>query len=184
MEMPWMVKMEVKIKQELEDEMLAPPEVPSSQAKDEAEIGIKTEKTEEIEHISDVKEEKTEEKVKKRLPKKRGRRRYKNQGYYDSSSGGEEADTETSRSPARKRVREVVHVRGRRPEASQPLVVPGQSPRAAAPPALPPTHHRAAGSLSGVQFPPGLLAANPGLVGAKPGSLVVVARKSRPTETP
>jgi hypothetical protein len=139
---------------------------------------------EDSEEDSDAEEEKTEEKVKKRLPKKRGRGRYKNQGYYDSSSGGEEADPETSRSPARKRVREVVRVRGRRPEARQPLVVPGQSPRAAAPPALPPTHHRAApialaGSLSGVQFPPGLLAANPGLVGAKPGSLVVVASPSK-----
>merc|ERR1719150_3331537 len=34
-------------------------------------------------------------------------------------------------------------------------------------------------ALGGVQFPPGLLAANPGLVGARPGSLVVVASPSK-----
>ena len=37
--------------------------------------------------------------------------------------------------------------------------------------------------LSGVQFPPGLLAANPSLVGAKPGSLVVVAGPQKAQET-
>ena len=38
--------------------------------------------------------------------------------------------------------------------------------------------------LSGVQFPPGLLAANPSLAGAVPGSLVVVAGpQSRQQET-
>merc|ERR1711872_506571 len=34
-------------------------------------------------------------------------------------------------------------------------------------------------SLAGVNFPPALLAANPGLAGAKPGSLVVVASPSK-----
>ena len=33
--------------------------------------------------------------------------------------------------------------------------------------------------IPGVNFPPGLLAANPGLAGAKPGSLVVVASPSK-----
>ena len=33
--------------------------------------------------------------------------------------------------------------------------------------------------IPGVQFPPALLAANPGLAGAKPGSLVVVASPSK-----
>ena len=33
---------------------------------------------------------------------------------------------------------------------------------------------------AGIQFPPGLLAANPSLVGAKPGSLVVVASPHKP----
>ena len=33
--------------------------------------------------------------------------------------------------------------------------------------------------LPGVRFPPALLAANPGLAGAKPGSLVVVASPSK-----
>ena len=33
----------------------------------------------------------------------------------------------------------------------------------------------------GVQFPPALLAANPGLLGAQPGSLVVVASPSKVT---
>ena len=48
------------------------------------------------------------------------------------------------------------------------------------------THRRAAAAasqlasaLGGVQFPPGLLAANPSLVGARPGSLVVVASPSK-----
>lgn len=38
-------------------------------------------------------------------------------------------------------------------------------------------------SLAGVQFPPGLLAANPSLAGAKPGSLVVVASPSKTDPT-
>merc|ERR1719266_2023164 len=41
-------------------------------------------------------------KSRSRPRKKRARRRYKNRGYYDSSSDGEEADVEASKSPVRK----------------------------------------------------------------------------------
>jgi len=159
--------------------------------------------------MEDSEEETEEEKEReKRSKKKRPRRRYKNRGYYDSSSGGEDADVETSsRSPVRKRVRgnskeERQVVRIKRPQVmhreNAMAMVPNKSIR--------PLHPRPEAvslsqlavqaqqsgmsgvqltnvPMSGVQFPPGLLAANPGLVGAKPGSLVVVAspNKSDPT---
>merc|ERR1712083_640182 len=59
------------------------------------------------------------------------------------------------------------------------------APVSAAPQPTPPTPApqaaatQLATALGGVQFPPGLLAANPGLVGARPGSLVVVASPSK-----
>jgi len=126
-----------------------------------------------------------EERGRKKVAKKRPRRRYRNKGYYDSSSGGEDADGEASLSPAKKRQREVAA----RPTSTRRAQVP--APIAAAPQPLPATPPPTPGpqaaaaatqlatALGGVQFPPGLLAANPGLVGARPGSLVVVASPSK-----
>merc|ERR1719209_1179315 len=126
-----------------------------------------------------------EERGRKKVAKKRPRRRYRNKGYYDSSSGGEDADGEASLSPAKKRQREVAA----RPTSIRRAQVP--APVAAAPQPLPATPPPTPGpqaaaaatqlatALGGVQFPPGLLAANPGLVGARPGSLVVVASPSK-----
>jgi len=158
--------------------------------------------------MEDSEEETEEEKEReKRNKKKRPRRRYKNRGYYDSSSGGEDADVETSRSPARKRVRgnskeERQVVRIKRPQVmhreNTMAMVPNQAirplnprPEAVSLSQLAVQAQQSGMSgvqltnvpMSGVQFPPGLLAANPGLVGAKPGSLVVVAspNKSDPT---
>eukprot|EP00090_Calanus_glacialis_P021073 TRINITY_DN3250_c0_g1_i1.p1 TRINITY_DN3250_c0_g1~~TRINITY_DN3250_c0_g1_i1.p1 ORF type:complete len:894 (-),score=315.81 TRINITY_DN3250_c0_g1_i1:265-2946(-) len=137
----------------------------------------------------------------RKVKKKRPRRRYKNRGYYDSSSGGEDADVETSRSPARKRVRkdsreERQVVRIKRPqvmhrESNQQAIRPlNPRPEAVSLSQLAEQAKQAGvagvqltngqvGGLSGVQFPPGLLAANPGLMGAKPGSLVVVASPNK-----
>ena len=129
---------------------------------------------EDSEQDSDV-----EERGRKKITKKRPRRRYRNNGYYDSSSGGEDADGEASLSPAKKRQREVAA----RPSTNRRAQVP--APVSAAPqPTLPTPAPQAAATqlataLGGVQFPPGLLAANPGLVGARPGSLVVVASPSK-----
>jgi len=152
---------------------------------------------------SEEEEDTEEEKGRgRRSKKKRPRRRYKNRGYYDSSSGGE--DDDAIKIPPRKRVRkdsreerQVVRIKrpqvmhrenshntirplNTRPEAvslsqlAQQAAQSGQVQLTNGTSGLP---------LSGVQFPPGLLAANPGLVGAKPGSLVVVAspNKSDPT---
>ena len=83
-------------------------------------------------------------------------------GYYDSSSGGEDADGEASLSPAKKRQREVAA----RPSPNRRAQVP--APVSAAPQPTPPTPApqaaatQLATALGGVQFPPGLLAANPG----------------------
>jgi len=113
----------------------------------------------------------------KKVTKKRSRGRYKNRGYYDSSSGGEEADSETSRSPARKKPREVLRSKRRNtpprtpPRTSVTPMVVSQSSITSS--------QATTNSTTGVQFPPGLLAANPGLVGARPGSLVVVASPSK-----
>jgi len=114
------------------------------------------------------------ERGRRKVAKKRPRGRYRNMGYYDSSSGGEEADAEASRSPARKKARE--GARSRRRPTTAPVAPPPSKSAAAVPAAAP---HLAPAALSGVQFPPGLLAANPGLVGARPGSLVVVASPSK-----
>ena len=126
----------------------------------------------------DSEQEAEAERGRRKAAKKRPgvRRRYRNKGYYDSSSGGEEADGETSRSPARKRPREVVRNK-RRPPVLAPLPHTVSEPSHHAP-ALP-LSSQMAPPMSGVQFPPALLAANPGLVGAKPGSLVVVASPSK-----
>merc|ERR1719507_1182411 len=129
---------------------------------------------EDSEQDSDV-----EERGRKKVAKKRPRRRYRNNGYYDSSSGGEDADGEASLSPAKKRQREVAA----RPSTNRRAQVP--APVSAAPQPKPAPQAAAAAAtqlataLGGVQFPPGLLAANPGLVGARPGSLVVVASPSK-----
>merc|ERR1712083_526061 len=78
-----------------------------------------------------------------------------------------------------KRQREVAA----RPSTNRRAQVP--APVSAAPQPTPPTPApqaaatQLATALGGVQFPPGLLAANPGLVGARPGSLVVVASPSK-----
>merc|ERR1719229_337024 len=123
-----------------------------------------------------------EERGRKKTAKKRPRRRYRNNGYYDSSSGGEDADGEASLSPAKKRQREVAgkSSNNRRPPAAQP---PAPTPAPPTPAPVPPPAAAAASQLAsalgGVQFPPGLLAANPSLVGARPGSLVVVASPSK-----
>ena len=134
----------------------------------------------ELEDLMQDSEEDTEveevaERGRRKVAKKRPRGRYRNMGYYDSSSGGEEADAEASRSPARKKARE--GGRSRRRPAATPAAPQPARPVAALPAAAAP--HLAPAALSGVQFPPGLLAANPGLVGARPGSLVVVASPSK-----
>lgn len=142
----------------------------------------------------------------RKTTKKRPRRRYKNKGYYDSSSGGEDADEETSRSPARKKGRQCSNeekqmVRIKRPQVmhrenvNNQLIRPHSSRSEAI--SLSQFTDQAneggeacvqvsnsqvkltKGPGSNVQFPPGLLAANPGLVGAKPGSLVVVASPNK-----
>merc|ERR1712088_545785 len=68
----------------------------------------------------------------------------------------------------------------RRPPAAHP---PAPTPAPPTPAPVPPPAAAAASQLAsalgGVQFPPGLLAANPSLVGARPGSLVVVASPSK-----
>merc|ERR1740128_402745 len=124
-------------------------------------------------------------------PKKKrpGRRRYKNRGYYESSSDGEEADVEASKSPVRrteaevKRVKRPQVVKARHQEAAADQVVEiiepvvtslSQSEDVLA------TLGQSQQLPAGIQFPPGLLAANPSLVGAKPGSLVVVASPHKP----
>lgn len=136
------------------------------------------------------------------------RRRFNHRSLYESSSGGEEADvSETSRSPARKRPNTATAGRGsaeRRPTAAakrKAAVEMAATRRETPPPAgstvVTATTEAAvngivsnvqAGNgkegsplakLPGVRFPPGLLAANPGLAGAKPGSLVVVASPSK-----
>eukprot|EP00092_Neocalanus_flemingeri_P040786 GFUD01044402.1.p1 GENE.GFUD01044402.1~~GFUD01044402.1.p1 ORF type:complete len:880 (+),score=305.46 GFUD01044402.1:604-3243(+) len=164
---------------------------------------------------SEEEEDVEEEKGRGRKNRKtRPRRRYKNRGYYDSSSGGEDADVETSRSPARKRVRgdsreerqvvrikrpQVIHRENNhqtirplnpRPEAISLSQLAQQAKQSGGVSGVQLSNGQVVPSTgpgvqlsSGVQFPPGLLAANPGLVGAKPGSLVVVAspNKSDPT---
>ena len=114
----------------------------------------------------------------------RPRRRYKNRGLFDSSSEGEEGDIETSKSPVGKRPRttspDLASPGSVVQRVKRPLVVNGRKlPEEAGPapevPQLP--------DLTGVQFPPGLLAANPSLAGAKPGSLVVVAGPQKAQET-
>jgi len=133
---------------------------------------------EDSEQDSDV-----EERGRKKIAKKRPRRRYRNNGYYDSSSGGEDADGEASLSPAKKRQREVATRPTSNRRAQNPApVIPAPQPVPATPAPKPAPQAAAtqlATALGGVQFPPGLLAANPGLVGARPGSLVVVASPSK-----
>ena len=134
----------------------------------------------------------TEPARKSRRPKARTgrpRRRYKNRGLYDSSSEGEEGDIETSKSPVSKRLRTAspdlagslvarvkrpLVVNGRRPDQVHAVT---QEEEAEPGPAV------CLPDLSGVQFPPGLLAANPSLAGAKPGSLVVVAGPQKAQES-
>ena len=119
--------------------------------------------------------------------KKRARRRYVNRGYYASSSDGEEADVEASKSPVRKGLVSIDHG----PSVSRikkPLVVNGRTNVVQATNGdesfveiiEPPLAANLNQSHAGVQFPPGLLAANPSLAGAKPGSLVVVASPHKP----
>ena len=133
---------------------------------------------EDSEQDSDV-----EERGRKKIAKKRPRRRYRNHGYYDSSSGGEDADGEASLSPAKKRQREVSarSTSNRRAQNPAPVIpAPQPVPATSVPkPAPAAAATQLATALGGVQFPPGLLAANPGLVGARPGSLVVVASPSK-----
>jgi len=140
----------------------------------------------------------------RKAKKKRPRRRYKNRGYYDSSSGGEDADVENSRSPARKRVRQDSREERQVVRIKRPQVMHRESDKAR--PIQPRTeaislsqlaataqqggvasvggirlstgHHGHAGR-PGVHFPPGLLAANPVLTAAQPGSLVVVASPNK-----
>jgi len=106
----------------------------------------------------------------------RGRKRT-SRGLYESSSGGEDADvSETSRSPA---------ARAKHNKSSTHPKTSNQQPDTTAR-----VQHNLQDSttqidtsalqkIPGVNFPAGLLAANPGLAGAKPGSLVVVASPSK-----
>jgi len=122
-------------------------------------------------------EEPVQNRGRKKVAKKRPRSRYKNRGYYESSSGGEEADSETSRSPARKKPRETVRNR-RRATGSSLAAAPNisQGNNTATEESSPSVQPQLS---TDVRFPPGLLAANPSLAGAKPGSLVVVASPSK-----
>lgn len=157
----------------------------------------------------DVEEEKTKG---KKCKKKRPRRRYKNRGYYDSSSADEVEEVEISRPPARKRSRVDSREDGQMVRIKRPQVMHREnhhkSHRTAHPPEAVSISQLAQPSpqagistvqlsqgqmqlnngvsgvplpngLPGVQFPPGLLAANPSLVGAQPGSLVVVASPNK-----
>jgi len=139
----------------------------------------------------------------RKTKKKRPRRRYKNRGYY-SSSEGEDADGETSRSPARKKTRqdsqeERQMVRIKRPQVMHRETVNHKTIRPINPRAeaislsqlaeqakanggmtgISVSSTQVPTGLPGVQFPPGLLAANPVLGAAKPGSLVVVASPNK-----
>ena len=119
--------------------------------------------------------------------KKRGRRRYVNRGAYESSSDGEEADVEASKSPVRKVAKKSSP--GDTPknqainqtnvlsfnQSEHSIVTVSQSEQSII------SIHQ---PQSTVQFPPGLLAANPGLAGAKPGSLVVVASPHKTPDNP
>jgi len=105
--------------------------------------------------------------------KKRPRKRYKNRGYYASSSDGEEADVEASKSPVRKLPKPTDNEKTPRHPVVQGVTQVSVSAPSVGNISI---HH----SQPGVQFPPGLLAANPSLAGAKPGSLVVVASPHRP----
>jgi len=140
----------------------------------------------------------------RKTKKKRPRRRYKNRGYY-SSSEGEDADVETSKSPARKKTRqdsqeeERQMVRIKRPQVMHRETVSNKTIRQINPRAeaislsqlaeqakanggmtgISVSSSQVPTGLPGVQFPPGLLAANPVLGAAKPGSLVVVASPNK-----
>jgi len=108
--------------------------------------------------------------------KKRSRKRYRNRGYYASSSDGEEADVEASKSPVRKMPKQAETEKTPRPPVVQGVTQVSVSAPSVGNISNISIHH----SQPGVQFPPGLLAANPSLAGAKPGSLVVVASPHRP----
>jgi len=150
-------------------------------------------------------EDEVEEKGRgRKIKKKRPRRRYKNRGYY-SSSEGEDADVETSKSPARKKTRqdsqeeERQMVRIKRPQVMHRETVSNKTIRPINPRAeaislsqlaeqakanggmtgISVSSSQVPTGLPGVQFPPGLLAANPVLGSAKPGSLVVVASPNK-----
>jgi len=142
----------------------------------------------------------------RKTKKKRPRRRYRNRGYY-SSSEGEDADVETSKSPARKKTRndsqdsqeERQMVRIKRPQVMHRDSVNHKTIRSLNPRAeaislsqlaeqakanggmtgISVSSTQVPAGLPGVQFPPGLLAANPVLGAAKPGSLVVVASPNK-----
>merc|ERR1719318_1397627 len=144
--------------------------------------------------MDDSEEDDTEEEKGRgrKVKKKRPRRRYKNRGYYDSSSGGEDADVETSRSPARKRVRQDSKEERQVVRIKRPQVMHRESNQQAIRPLNPRPEAVSLSQLAeqakqtgvasvqlsdgqpggGVQFPPGLLA-------AKPGSLVVVASPNK-----
>jgi len=122
------------------------------------------------------------------------RKKFTSRGMYESSSGGEDADvSESSRSPARKRQKPK---KPTQPSPSEPRrnARISVTPAATTPAAT--AENVSIGQLSGatarisglekmpgVHFPPALLAANPGLAGAKPGSLVVVASPSKTDPT-
>ena len=122
-------------------------------------------------------------KSRSRPRKKRARRRYKNRGYYDSSSDGEDADVEASKSPVRKvaevpainRVKRPKVINGKTAEVAAAAAVPDQEVVEIMAEAVPLVSAPGAVLPGLAQFPPGLLAANPSLAGAVPGSLVVVA---------
>eukprot|EP00088_Acartia_fossae_P047708 TRINITY_DN5179_c0_g1_i8.p1 TRINITY_DN5179_c0_g1~~TRINITY_DN5179_c0_g1_i8.p1 ORF type:complete len:1216 (-),score=348.11 TRINITY_DN5179_c0_g1_i8:626-4273(-) len=130
-------------------------------------------------------------------------RKVSSRGMYESSSGGEDADvSETSRSPAARRPTAPGHHRpnqtpqSRRPGAHN-VSTPGNRPSSSSRPGSTTAGASGGGGatstpkpsvsisaatlqkIPGVSFPPALLAANPSLAGAMPGSLVVVASPSK-----
>ena len=110
--------------------------------------------------------------------KKRPRKRYKNRGYYESSSDGEDADVEASKSPVGRKV-----AKKSQPDQSEVVRIIEPPSQEASIVTIDQSEQRIVSihqPQASVQFPPGLLAANPSLAGAKPGSLVVVASPHKP----
>jgi len=150
----------------------------------------------------DIMEDSEEDEVieeERKKKKRHNRRRYVNRGYYDTSSDDEclEVDPKSSKTPTRKRIRGEAFsisrnqpvVRIKRPRVMEEKLKQSQSTSTSSSTVTRTCVKDLKGSITigkdgvtgspGVSFPPGLLAANPGLVGARPGSLVVVASPNK-----